>query len=221
MDADADADDNDDHDDGHGPADGAALVLLAVTAVGVVAADDDGDGAARSEGGDDNGVALREAAGEGSPRASVGKTTLQEVSNFLKLCLNLFPRRIRAITERLALPLIFDAEDLGQLRRRKQRVAFGEAHPFGIEIAFRKVFSADRVVILFYSGVFTGLQHGDDVRLRRQLKQVVVVSRIGSERRLVALENFHLAVDREHLFDEGAAEMQQAQRKRSLVICAE
>src|SRR5260370_27505210 len=83
------------------------------------------------------------------------------------------------------------------------------------------MFAANRVVILLYGCVFTGLQHGDDFRLRRQLKQVGVVPRIGSKRCLVALENFHLAVDGEHLFDEGSPEMQQAQGKRSLVVRAE
>ena len=55
----------------------------------------------------------------------------------------------------------------------------------------------------------------------QQLKQVVIVPRIGSERRLVALEQFHFSVDGEHFFDEGPPEMQQAQGKASLVVCAQ
>src|SRR5260370_27445206 len=80
---------------------------------------------------------------------------------------------------------------------------------------------ADLVVMLLYGGGFTRLQHGDHVRLRRQLKEVVVVPRIGSKRLFVAFEQFHLAMDCEHLFDEGAPEMQQAQGKRSLVVRAQ
>src|SRR6266403_3370429 len=89
------------------------------------------------------------------------------------------------------------------------------------QLALRLVFAADRIVIFLYGGVFTGFQHGDDFRLRRQLKQVVIVPRIGSERRLVALEQFHLAVDGEHFLDEGPPEMQQAQGKASLVVRAQ
>lgn len=118
-----------------------------------------------------------------------------------------------------ALRLVFDADDLGQVRRRKEGVAFGEAHPLGIEIAFRKVF--DRIVVLLYGVVFTGLQHGDDFRLLHQLKQVVVVPGVGSERRFVTLENFHFAVDGEHFFDEGSPEVQQPQGKASLVVRTE
>ncbi len=145
----------------------------------------------------------------------------QQVPDFLEFCLNLFPGRIWAITKQLALRLVFEADDLGEFWRRKQGVAFGEAHLFRTEIASRKVFAADRIVIFLYGGVFTGFQHGDDFRLRRQLKQVVIVPRIGSERRLVALEQFHFAVDGEHFFDEGPPEMQQAQGKASLVVRAQ
>jgi hypothetical protein len=53
------------------------------------------------------------------------------------------------ITEHLTLRLVFDADDLGQLRRRKEGVVVGKAHPFGIEIAFRKVGPADFVIIRF------------------------------------------------------------------------
>src|SRR5260370_21636361 len=105
----------------------------------------------------------------------------QHAPDSLKPCLNLYPRRVRAITERLALRLVFGSEGLDQFSRRKQGVAFSEAHPVGIEIAFFEMGPADLVVILLYGGVFTRLQHGDHVRLRRQLKEVVVVPRIGSK----------------------------------------
>jgi len=45
--------------------------------------------------GGDNGVALREAERGRQPLGIGGKTTLQEVPDFLELCLNLFPRGIR------------------------------------------------------------------------------------------------------------------------------
>src|SRR5258708_7194764 len=97
----------------------------------------------------------------------------QQVPDFLEPCLNLFPRRIRAITEQFALPLVFDSDDLAQFRQRKQGVAFGEGHPLGLEIASPKIFAADRVVILLYGGLFTGLHHNDSFPPRRHLKHVV------------------------------------------------
>src|SRR5437660_11175582 len=74
----------------------------------------------------------------------------QQVPDFLEFCLNLFPGRIWSMTKQLALCLVFEADDLGEFWRRKQGVAFGEAHPFRIEIASRKVFAADRIVIFLY-----------------------------------------------------------------------
>ena len=89
-----------------------------------------------------------------------------------------------------------------------------------MEIAPGKMRTADLVVIRLDDRVLGGLQHGDHFWLRRQLKQVVVVPGVGSERLSVALEQLHLAVDGEHLFDEGSPEVEQAHRKRSLVLCA-
>jgi hypothetical protein len=56
------------------------------------------------------------------------------------------------------LRLVFDADDLGQLRRGKEGVAVGKAHPFGIEIAFRKVGLADFVIVRFDGRVLGGFQ---------------------------------------------------------------
>jgi hypothetical protein len=52
------------------------------------------------------------------------------------------------------------------------------------------------------------------------LKQVVVMPCVASERLSVALEQLDLAVDGEHLFDEGSPEVEQAHRKGFLVLRA-
>src|SRR5260370_23638076 len=72
----------------------------------------------------------------------------QQVPDFLEFCLNLFPGRIWAITKQLALRLVFEANDLGEFWRRKPGVAFCEARLLRNEIASRKVFTSDRIVIL-------------------------------------------------------------------------
>jgi len=41
----------------------------------------------------------------------------------------------------------FGADDLDQFRRAKEGVAVGKAHPFGIEIAFRKMGPTDLVIV--------------------------------------------------------------------------
>src|SRR5260370_34673894 len=96
----------------------------------------------------------------------------QHAPDSLKPCLNLYPRRVRAITEHLALRLVFGADGLDQFRRRKQGVAFSEAHPVGIEIAFFEMGPADLFVILLYGGGFTRHLSG---RQARPLPPVVKV----------------------------------------------
>jgi len=123
----------------------------------------------------------------------------------------LSPRRIGSVTKNPALRLVCRTDDRGQSTRWKERIALGEAHAVGMEIAPVKMFAADVIVIFFDGRVFVGLQHCDDLGLCGQLEQVVVVPGIRAERLPVALEQFHLAVNREHLLDKGSAEMEQTQ----------
>jgi hypothetical protein len=50
---------------------------------------------------------------------------------------------------------------------RKAGVAVGKAHPFGMEIAFRKMGPTDFVIVPFDGRVLGGFPHGDHFRLRR------------------------------------------------------
>src|ERR1700677_2385398 len=95
--------------------------------------------------GDEGDASLRRVQGCSPDRSSRRRAaialrgTLQERANFQEPRLNFGPRQIRTIAKQLALRFVFGADDLGQCRRWKQRVALGEAHPFGMEITFRKM----------------------------------------------------------------------------------
>lgn len=102
--------------------------------------------------------------------------------------MNFFPRWIGAVTKHFALPIIFGLDAGGEFQRWEKRIAVRKAHIGGIKIASRKMCAADLIVVRLDAGVLCGLQHGDDLRLCGELKKVVVMSCVGSERLAVALE---------------------------------
>src|ERR1017187_7670873 len=90
-----------------------------------------------------------------------------------------------------------------------------------MKIAAGKMGAADLVVIRLDSRVLGGIQHSGHLILCRELKQVVVVPRVGAERLSVALEQFNLAVNGEQFLDERPPEVEQPHRKRSFVLRAQ
>ncbi len=69
-------------------------------------------------------------------------------------------------------------------RRRKERIASDKMHIFGKEIAFWKVRLADLVVIDLDRRVFVRAQHGIDLGVAGQFKEVVVMPGVAAERLL-------------------------------------
>lgn len=131
----------------------------------------------------------------------------QKISKHQEVILNLVPRGIWPIAQQSALHGVFRCEHRPQVHWRKQGVAVCETHLGGREIAPIEVRAADAIIVCLDRFVLGGFKHREHLRLRGQLREIVVVPRIRAEGLSVSFEYFNLPMNSKHFLYESASKV--------------